>query len=183
MGSEDFALENEKRRMIFNHINAYPGVSFNILKNIFELTDGALRYHLDYLEKNDKINCGLDKGVRCYYPNAGSVNVHRSPGETLELYKLTPRQEQVLDTIKLYPGINQKELVDRTRISRFQLSKEIKKLIDLNLVNKYQSERNVCYEFVPDEELKFKIIRRLVIKFIKNEIDEEKFLQLVRSLE
>jgi predicted transcriptional regulator len=183
MGSGEYALENEKRRMIYNHISAYPGVSFNVLKNIFELSDGALRYHLNYLEKNNKINCGVDKGTRCYYPSENVGKVQMKPGEAVEIQRLTPLEERILDSVKYYPGITQKELANRTKLTRFQVSKNIKSLESMNLINKYHSERNVCYEFVPDEELKFKIIKRLVIRLLKNEIDEETFLKLLKALE
>ena len=69
MAHGDVALDNKLRKIIYNHILAYPGESYNRLKNIFELTDGALRYHLGYLEKNRKISSDLAKGTRCYYPH------------------------------------------------------------------------------------------------------------------
>jgi predicted transcriptional regulator len=183
MVKEETALDNEIRRMIFNHIMTYPGVTFNILKNIFGLTDGGLRYHLDYLEKCDKISTGVDKGIRCYYPNQNSVNVPKSSSEVLEPYKLTPQQEHILDVIKLNPGLNQKELVIRTRMNRFQVSKNLKKLMNLNVVRPYKNSRNTCYEYIPDEELKFKIIKRLVMKLLRDEIDEVSFLKLVKELD
>ena len=183
MVKEEIVLENDIRRMLYNHIITYPGVKFSVLKNIFGLTDSALRYHLDFLEKYEKITSGVDTGTRCYYPHEKNVSLPRISSDDNEVHKLTQQQEQILEMIKTYPGIKQKDLVSRTRINRFQVSKHIKQLLNLNLVNQYRSGKSICYEYVPDEELKFKMIKRLVIKLLKNEIDEETFLRLVKKMD
>jgi len=138
MAKGELALENRLRKMIFNHITTYPGVSFKILKNVFDLSDGALRYHLDYLEKNEKISTGVQRGIRCYYPHYNLVNVPRKSSDDLRLHKLTPDQERILDIIKHYPGINQKELKFRSRLNRFQVapsSREYSSIIPSNPVS------------------------------------------------
>ena len=104
------ALEHETRRMIYNHIISHPGVSYKILKNVFSLTDGTLRYHLDYLERAEKISFGLAAGKRLYYPFHNEIAAARQPSGTSKTYDLTPLQERILNTIKRYPGITQKEL-------------------------------------------------------------------------
>lgn len=184
MAKADSVLDNKTRRMIYNHILNYPGVPFNTLKNIFELTDGGLRYHLDYLEKHEKISSGLDKGDRCYYPHYNSINNpnRRSNPSSSGLHKLNSNQERLLGTIKRNPGINQKELIHQTRLNRDQVAKNVNKLYSLNLVKKYRNDRNVCYEYMPDDELKFVLMKRLVIKLLRDEIDEETFLKLKRRL-
>ena len=169
--------------MIYNHILVYPGVSYNVLKQIFELTDGGLRYHLDYLERTEKINSGVERGNRCYYPNHHPVNLPNHSSEFSESHQLNPQQERILQTIKLNPGINQKELIHRTRLTRSQIAKYISKLLNLKLVKKISTGGFTYYEYIPDEELKFKIMRRLVIKLLKDEITEEKFIELKRKLE
>ena len=115
-------LENKFRRMLYNHIISYPGVSFNTLKNIYELTEGGLRYHLNYLEKNNKISSSLERGIKCYFPHPKSVTIPKNTKSTLESQKLPAHQELILTTIMRYPGISQKELINRTGINRFKLS-------------------------------------------------------------
>ena len=44
-------------------------------------------------------------------------------------------------------------------------------------------DRNVCYQIVPDNEMKAEIIKRLIIKLINDEIDEKTFLKIVKSLD
>jgi predicted transcriptional regulator len=183
MAHGDSALENKLRRMIYNHIVTYPGVSFNNLKNIFELTDGGLRYHIDYLERNKKISIDMNNGTRCYYPHHDSVSAPATSSDMMEMHRLNPVQELILNTIKLYPGITQKELVIQTRLNRFQVANNLNKLYGLKLVRKYQNSRNVCYEYIPDSELKYKMLKKLVIKLLKGEIDEKTFLECKRRLD
>lgn len=183
MAKGEVALENKNRKMLYNHIVTYPGVSFNILKNIFDLTDGALRYHLDYLEKCEKIFSGLERGIRCYYPHYNVLYVPKKSADKLELLKLSPLQEHLLTFIKLYPGINQKELVNRTKLNRFQVSNNVNKLLDLKLVRKNNNGNKICYWYTSDEDLKYKIIKKLAFKLLRGEIDELTFLKLKRRLE
>lgn len=182
MSIGDDALENKIRRMIYNHIAKYPGVSFNTLKEIFELTDNSLRYHLYYLEKNNKISSGLEKGVRCYYPHPKSVTIPPRAPAPLESQRLTPQQERILNVIMHHPGINQKELVHRTGINRFKVMRNLNTLKNLNLIKNSKYQNIVCYEYVPDVEMKYKIMKKIMVKFLKNEIDEKTFLRLKRRL-
>lgn len=164
---------------------AHPGVSFNILKNVFSLNDSTLRYHLNYLEKTEKISFGLEKGRRHYYPHFGEHIIIRNTEDTtsIEPYEFTQIQKHILDTIKRYPGISQKELIKRTKINRLTLINNTNKLLDLCIVRKLPGDNSVCYEYIEDEQLRFEILKRLVIKLLKNEISEEKFLELKRKLE
>jgi predicted transcriptional regulator len=175
MSKGDSVLQNKIRRMIYNLIATYPGVSFNNLKNIFELTDSNLRYHLNYLEKNNKISAGLEKEIRCYYPHPASV--------TIDSQKLTPLQERILNIIMKYPGINQKELINKSGSNRLKVIRNVNTLRKLDLVRNRKHQNNVYYYYVPDVEMKFTILKGLVFKFLKDEIDEETFLRLKRKLE
>ena len=182
MSYGDESLDNKTRRTIFNHIIKYPGVSFNTLKDIYELTDSSLRYHVYYLEKNDKISSGLEKGVRCYYPHPASVRTPPKPAAPVESQKLTPEQEQLLNIIIQFPGINQKELIKRSRINRFKVMRNINTLKSSDLIKNTRFQNTVCYEYIPDVEMKYKIMKGLMVKFLKDEIDEGTFIKLKRRL-
>ena len=54
-------LENETRKLVYDHIMAHPGVSFIVLKSVLKLNDSTLRYHLNYLERSKKISFDLSK--------------------------------------------------------------------------------------------------------------------------
>ncbi len=182
MTNGDKILENKIRRMIYNLIVTYPGVSFNNIMNIFELTDSNLRYHLNYLEKNGKISSTLEGSIRYYYPHPSSVKMLQNKQDTIESHKLTSEQEHLLGIIKEYPGINQKALVKRSGMNRISAIRNLNALKNLNLINNKKLHNNVYYEYIPDVETKFLILKGLILKFLRNEIDEETFLRLKNKL-
>lgn len=183
MANGDKILENKIRRMIFNLIVTYPGVSFNNIMKIFELTDSNLRYHLNYLEKNHKISSGFEGEIRCYYPHPSSVKMLHKNQEPIETHKLTSEQQRLLGIIKEYPGINQKVLVKKSGMNRITAIRNLNTLKSLNLINNKKFQNNVCYEYVPDAEMKFVILKGLILKFLRNEIDEKTFLRLKNKLD
>jgi len=183
MSSGDKVLDNKTRRMIYNLIVNYPGVPFNKLMDIFELTDSNLRYHLNYLEKKGKISSGIDGGIKYYYPHPSAVKILNKPQDIIESRKLTQEQRHIVSIVKEHPGISQKELIKRSGIKHTTAIRNINTLKNLNLIKNYKSQKNVCYEYVPDVEMKFTIIKGLIIKFLRKEIDEETFLRLKRKIE
>jgi predicted transcriptional regulator len=183
MLSKDKALEHDTRRMIYQHIIAHPGVSYLVLKNVFNLSDGTLRYHLNYLVKAEKIKFGLEKGKRLYYPHPDDEASREVFSSSIKNMNLNDTQEKLLITIKHYPGITQKELIQITKLKRFTIVNNINRLLKLNLIQKINSTKSVCYEYIPDEILRYEMLKNLVIKLIKKEIDVKTFLELKRRLE
>lgn len=59
---------DDTRDLIYRHILEYPGVSFQLLKGIFRMSEGNLRYHLNVLESREKVRSKMVKKNRCYYP-------------------------------------------------------------------------------------------------------------------
>jgi len=175
-------MDNKIRRMVYNLIVTYPGVSFNNIKTIFELTDSNLRYHLNYLEKNNQISSGLEGGIKSYYPHLSSVAILRKPEQNMESQKLTEEQQHIVTIIKRYPGINQKELVNISGIQRQKLIRNLDNLKNLNIIKNMKIQNNVYYEYLPDAEMKFVMLKGIIIKFLNNEIDERTFLELKRKL-
>jgi predicted transcriptional regulator len=182
MQSGDEVLENKIRRMIFNLIAQYPGVSLNTIKDIFELTESGVRYHLNYLEKNNKISSSTERGSKCFFPHPTSVHIPKSTQSILESQKLSPTQQSILTVIMRYPGINQKDLISKTGINRFKVLRNVKTLKTLKLIKNTRHKNNVCYEYIPDVEMRFKILKRFMLKFLKDEIDEETFFRLITRL-
>ncbi|MFW9877333.1 MAG: MarR family transcriptional regulator [Candidatus Thorarchaeota archaeon] len=101
----------------------------------------------------------------------------------MESHNLTTHQRRILNIIMRYPGINQKELVSRTKINRFKIMRELQILKSLNIIKNTKIENMVCYEYIPDVEMKYRIMKGLMVKFLSNEIDEETFLKLKKRLE
>jgi len=183
MSYGDQILKNKIRRLIYNYIVSYPGVSFNALKNIFELTDSSLKYHLHFLEKYNRIIFHLKEGSRYYYPHQITVSIPKKSQEPLKPQKLNPHQKRILDIIMRYPGINQKEIINKTGINRFKVTRNLNTLKDLNLIRNCIYQNTVCYEFIPNIEMRYEILKQMIIEFLKNEIDEQTFLKLKKRLE
>jgi predicted transcriptional regulator len=151
--------------------------------NIFEITDSNLRYHLNYLEKNGKISSSIENGSRNYYPHPSTVKLLNIRQEPIKSFRLTPEQEKLLGIIKNHPKINQKDLVKRSGLNRITTIRHLNSLKDLNLIKNSKLQNNVYYEYVPDIETKFIILKGLILKFLRNEIDEATFIRLKRRLD
>jgi predicted transcriptional regulator len=179
----DEILENQIRRKLYNHIISYPGVSFNSLKNLHELTDSSLRYHIHYLEKNEKIISEVENGIDYYYPHPSSFKIPQKTQIILKSHRLTTEQENILNVIMKNPGINQKGITKLTRLNRFKVSRCINSLKHLKLIKNKQVRNMTCYEYIPDIEMKYKIMKGLMVRLLKGEIDEETFIRIKKRLE
>jgi len=175
-------LENKKRKMIYNHIVTYPGVSFGIMKKIFNMAESTLRYHLKYLESADEIKSHLEGNIRCYYPIQNIIFYSRTE-EEFETYSLNPTQQRILENIQRNPGITQKNLLIETGLKRLTAAYNLRKLIEVGVVRKEPSGRNICYFYISNIELRKKILKKLIVKFVNHELDEQRFLELKRKLD
>ena len=178
----EIVFDHDARKIIYNHILAYPGVSYITLKNIFDLKDGTLRYHLQYLEKADRIMTDIENGKRCYYPLKNEIVDTKLYENKPRSFKFSPIQMKILNIIKRKPGITQKELIKNTGLSRFTISYDIRKFIDMGLVKKSNNEKFVYYEYMTDELLRHEVLLRLTMKLLNKEIDEKTFFELKEKL-
>jgi predicted transcriptional regulator len=176
-------LDHKTRKMIYNLIIAQPGITYNLIKSTFDLADGTLRYHLNFLERNDKIKSKLEQRNKCYYPIERFGFKTRPEPSEVRTYKLSEKQEMIIGTIRRNPRITQKDLILKTRLLKITLAYNLKKLLDLGIIRKQRGGRNIHYYIITVEQLKEEIILRLATKLLKNEIDEQTFLKVKRKLE
>ncbi len=175
MSRDKVDLEHYIRKMIYNHITEYPGVSFQTLKKIYNLNDSTLRYHLKYLERAERINSNLEGGQLHYFPGYSINKISDTSKQIFTPQSLTQHQQHILTTIKQNPGISQKELGQRTSLKRFILTYNLTKLLDLGMIRKFNNGRNICYEFITNQLLKYEMLKVLAVKLLRNEIDENTF--------
>ena len=179
---KDGVLDHDTRKMIYHHILTYPGVQYNILKDIFDLKDGTLRYHLEYLEKAERILSDIENGKRCYYPLQNEIVVSNRFGKKPYKNNFTSTQLKILTTIKRNPGISQKELIKKTALSRFTVSYNLRKFIGMGFVKRSNNENSVYYEYMTDELLRREVLVRLTLKLLNKEIDEKTFNEIKNKL-
>ena len=176
------ALENKTRKMVFNYISANPGTSFKTIKRVLDLEDSTLRYHLNYLERNDKILSKVDGKHRFYYTNQ-ITRSNFKPEITFDIETLSKPQQRISTIIRRNPGITIRELIKITRLNKRDLQYHIKKLRELMIIWKVGYGRNTGYEFITKKKLRTELFRLLILKFLRNEIDKETYLFLREELE
>jgi len=165
----DSDSKSDIRRKIANYIRVHPGTSYKTIKTIFELSDGALRYHLSYLEKKNIIRS--DDNKRIYFPTGFA-----------EKKDLSRTQQLLITTIKYNPGITQKELAVKTRINRLTVRLNTKYLIDKELLSTVKIGKEIHHFFISPEELEKTKMMRLFTKLLLNKIDEETYWDLRNEL-
>ena len=158
------------------------GDDFTIIKNMFNLTDSTLRYHLNYLESRNEIRSRLEGRNKCFYP-VENFAISKSSDTALQANKLSKVQERILETIRSNPWITQKDLTIKSGLKGFTVKYNLKKLIGYGIVQKKQNGRNTCYNYISDDTLKKELLKQLVVKLLDHEIDEQTFLKLKRKLE
>jgi predicted transcriptional regulator len=134
------------------------------------------------LESRKEIKSSMEGRNKCYYP-VQNIGFKTRADSAFETYKLNDTQERILDTIKRNPWITQKTLTQSTGMKNFTIKYNLKKLIDFGVIQKKQNGRNSCYKHITDSELREQIMKRLIVKLLKHEIDEHTFLVLKRKLE
>ncbi|MCK5561940.1 MAG: winged helix-turn-helix transcriptional regulator [Thermoplasmata archaeon] len=179
---EDVVFDHETRKLIYNHIITFPGVAFPTLKNTYKISDGTLRYHLKYLEKAEQILSDIENGRRCYYPLRNEFMVAERFKNKPRIYNFTDIQLRIIKAIKNWPGISQGELIKKTNLSRFTVAYNIRKFMDMGLIKKSNNGKNVHYEYMTDEVLRYEVLLRLTLKLLKKEISEKEFFELNKKL-
>ncbi len=170
---------NDKRRLIYKHILEYPGVSFQLLKGLFIMTEGNLRYHLNVLETEKKVRSKLMKRGRCYYP-FDMTEMIKFKG--VDPSNLSRNQARIITLLRDQGPLTRKEILTSINIERKELTGEIRKLKMNGLVLQEIQNGVKRYLFVTDEVLKRRIFRLLMVKLATRQIDEETFLALEEEL-
>ncbi len=155
----------DSRQGIANYIQLHPGTSFKTIKRIFGLADSTLRYHLRYLEKKGTIRA--DPDMRVYYPTR-----HEDEGV------LSRTQQRLIQAIRRHPGITQKELSARTKISRLAVRNNIAPLVEKEILSTIRVGRETRHFYIHPDELERTKALRLITKFLLDVIDEETYWDL-----
>jgi predicted transcriptional regulator len=170
--------ENDTRENLDRFILDNPGVSFSHILKLFKINRGTLRYHLQYLEGEERVK-SIRKGQQnCYYSTqVGSFDPVTGASD------LTRKQIRILRAIKDDPGISRKDLLDLTKQSREEVNYNLKRLKDKKVIWKIADGGDPCYEFITKEKLAAEMMAIILEKFLDDEMDRETFLMLKRKLD
>jgi predicted transcriptional regulator len=150
---------------ILNYIRLHPGASFQSIQTIFNLSDSTLRYHLKDLEKKGQIKSDIHK--RIYYPL-----------ECKRERDLSKIQKILIYNVKNNPGITQKDLVFKTRINRLTIRKNIKSLIEKQIIYTNKIGKETHHYYLNPEEFEKQKMLSVITKFLLGQIDEETYWDL-----
>jgi len=169
---------NDTREELASYIADNPGVTFSLLKSIFQINPGTLRYHLEYLEGEDRIKMIKRGNRKCYYmdPVSGLDPDHGHPDLNLH-------QRRMIRVIKENPGISRKELICLTKQSREEVNYNLRRLKEKKVIWKVMDGGDPCYEYITKEQLAAEMMVIILEKFLDDEMDRATFVMLKRKIE
>jgi predicted transcriptional regulator len=176
-------LENTTRRCLYRYISRFPGVSFPDLRELLDMNDGTLRYHLHYLEKTGMIKGFDNRGSRIYYQSLRSPELDEVRSRLPPGILLTERQENLILAIKKRNGLSQKMLCMELSMNRFTFNYNVKILMRHGLVRISRSGRNTFYHYLKEGEIERLILQRAAIDLLEGKISEKAFRRIKDQLE
>lgn len=179
MNPDEAVMHHPKRKILYDSILKTPGISFRELMDVLGCSEGTLHYHLGYLQRKEIIRKEMRKGNRCYYCNGQKVEADVKLPSSHNFNRL---QKQILVMVEEEPGINQKELCLKTRTNRFLLSYHMKGLIQLGFISKEREGRNIRYYRLDEEDMRRKLLLKLVDELLDGKLDEDTYKKLRRKL-
>lgn len=128
---KDRLLDHETRQKIFNFIKENPGTYYSQIRKELSLAHGVVTHHLNMMETQELVFSKQDRQFRRFYVGG--------------LYKDAPMvtgvQKKVLDEIRRYPGLSQKQISEHLDLYPMLVSYHVGQLEDLDLVEKKKEGR------------------------------------------
>lgn len=165
--SKSKSSDDNLKPKIAKYIQMHPDSSFNEINAIFDLPESTLRYYLRDLEKKGQIFS--DSRRRVYYPT-----------EHQRETSISDTQRSLINTIKKYPGITQKELAAKTKLNRLTVKKNIRLLVEKEMLTITRIGNEIHHFYIYPEELEKIKTMRLITKLVLDKIDEETYWDLRR---
>lgn len=170
---------NPTREELDRYICQNPGSSFNLIKIAFRLNPGTLRYHLEYLENENRIKMVRKGRARCYFPDY----LARFKAEGKGGSELNKMQKRVHSLILENPGITRKQIISSLDISRETLSSTISELKGRKMILETPKGKEMVLEVISRKRLAGEIIAVLVDKILEDEMDMESFRMIKEKVE
>jgi predicted transcriptional regulator len=169
--------ETDIRKLQYDYIKKNPGASFKILKNVFRMSEGNLRYHLHYLERKERIMIEKEGRDRCCFPTIGKrLSTH--PGVELTLV-----QERMMDLIVNDPGIASDDLMLSSHQNRRSFEYNLRKLREMGLIRRSMKGTRPGYEALMDALILQEKFLETVKRFTEGHATKEELMDMVTRLE
>ncbi len=169
--------ESDIRRLLHEYIKKNPGASFKILKNVFKMSEGNLRYHLHYLERKNQIKFEKNGRDLCYF---SPFNARLKPMSDVEL---TPVQERIFDLIKNRPCIPTKKLMDLSGENKPSFDYNVRILRESGLIWMVHNGSTSGYRVINDERSAEELLLKMVKMFTEGQVSKEELMKIVSLLE
>jgi uncharacterized repeat protein (TIGR01451 family) len=112
-------MDHEARGMIISYVKENPGEHFNSLKSKLDFRNGTLAHHLHILERERVIKSVRYGKYRRFFPVGMMVSRKAYPTEL---------EQEILDVVRVKPGINQKSIAKMVGRSKSTVNYHIDKL-------------------------------------------------------
>jgi predicted transcriptional regulator len=139
------ALDRTARR-ILEFIASHPGAHLREICRGLGLAMGAVQYHIRRLEQEGRISSTRRGLYKFFYPADLFGERQR---DLLSVLSLDRPRELLLNIIE-HPGTTQEALAGATNVSQPTVSWHLKRLIDLEIVDRHQDGRVVTYSVDDD---------------------------------
>lgn len=162
-------LAHPVRKRIYDHIVKNPGITFRMLLSIFDLNEGTLNYHLDYLRKKELIEIRKRKHERIYLPsNMGDPSKR----------DLADDQRRILRIIKDRDECDSESIRKGTGLGKKEAARALNLLSKKGLIKSRREGGNRIYCCVSEDELYRVLMMALMEKYAQGEITLDKLLEL-----
>jgi len=170
---------HKTRSLLNEYIIENPGVTIKIIAQALKVTTGTLRYHLDYLIKEEKVISKREFGRKRYFPYLTPPQ-NRLPNSRDS--RITRNHSRVLSLIDSNPGINRSDLKEKLNITSKGLSYILERMKECYLIKEEKTSSRSCYFRLSKDELYREAILVLSKKLVDGDIDERTFIALRKDI-
>ncbi len=171
--------ENPTRKRLSEHIQKHPGISFQLLTDLFGLKRSTMNYHLGYLvSKGIVTKVGMGQDSKYYSEDALGP---AKPGTNRR--KTTINQDRVIKVIRANPGITRERLKGMVVMPGRSLSYTLSRLLDRNIIWEIRKGDEIGYDYITRDKVLNEMLIVLSSKFLSGDIDEGTFLTMKKEIE
>lgn len=141
--TKENVLNNYHRARIFATIEQKPGIHFNELTKMLELSNGQTHWHLTCLRNFDMIKTIKEKNFKTFYPNYGMLFETIDSSQLVTLKNKT--RNAIFQEISKNPSLTQKHLQEILQISQSTITYHLIILEQENLITVQRKGRKSYY--------------------------------------